>query len=274
MSTMTSPAHQSTTDLPRTAAWRDALTPLSRSSRRRWTGCYALLLVLLAASVITDTFAIEPSGDTNGEIPLILIVAVAVVFGMLRRGTRRIAALDHADLDERDIAARNSAYRIAFPLLLVVVVAAGILLAIAAPDSERSTRVAESAFEVTHGWFVTWSAFFGIAGWIALWAIYLPTGVLAWREPDALAPEEADGGLSEPLRDTLLGLALGAAIAASLALNSDFVTLPFLALVAVLGGLAIRAGDQTMSRRRMVRFAIAAVAILAVVAIGYSVGSY
>ena len=77
--------------------WRDAVTPLSRASRRRWTACYALLLGLLAASVVSDTFAVRRTGEEL--IPLMLIVALAVVFGMLRRGTRRIAALDHPDLD-------------------------------------------------------------------------------------------------------------------------------------------------------------------------------
>ena len=101
--------------------WRDALTPLSRASRRRWTACYALLLVLLALSVFVDAFAVGRGSDE--QIPLILLVGVPIVFGMLRRGTRRIAALDHPDLDERDVAARNGAYRIAFPLLVLVVVA-------------------------------------------------------------------------------------------------------------------------------------------------------
>jgi len=35
--------------------WRDAVTPLSPASRRRWTACYALLLTLLAATVVAQT---------------------------------------------------------------------------------------------------------------------------------------------------------------------------------------------------------------------------
>ena len=103
MSTVATPAEQ-----PDVVTWRDAVTPLSRASRQRWTIAYAILLALLASSVVGDTFAIERTGIQ--AVPLVLLVALAVVFGMLRRGTRRIAALDHPDLDERDVAARNSAY--------------------------------------------------------------------------------------------------------------------------------------------------------------------
>ena len=86
--------------------WRDAVTPLSRASRRRWALAYALLLALAAASVAdgSGTFAVD-----DDAVPLVLVVALPVVFGMLRRGTRRIAALDHPELDERDVDARNAA---------------------------------------------------------------------------------------------------------------------------------------------------------------------
>ncbi len=54
--------------------------------------------------------------------------------------------------------------------------------------------------------------------WIALWAVFLPTGVLAWREPDALDAQDAT--LDERLRDALLGLALGAGIATAVIADS------------------------------------------------------
>ena len=98
--------------------WRDAVTPLSRASRRRWTACFALLLALLGAGFVSDTFAVERTGEPG--TPIVLFVALPIVFGMLRRGTRRIAALDHPHLDERDITARNTAYRVAFPLLVLL----------------------------------------------------------------------------------------------------------------------------------------------------------
>jgi hypothetical protein len=73
--------------------WRNAVTPLSRASRRRWTACFALLLALLGAGFVSDTFAVERTGERG--TPIVLFVALPIVFGMLRRGTRRIAALDH-----------------------------------------------------------------------------------------------------------------------------------------------------------------------------------
>jgi hypothetical protein len=143
--------------------WRDAITPLSRASRRRWTAAYTLLLVLLGASAVDDTFAV--GRGTEEQVPLALIAAAAVVFGMLRRGTRQIAALDHPDLDERDVEARNGAYRIAFPLLALVVVATSALLAAYLPDGER---LAGASGVRDDGWLLTPNALAGLGLWIAL----------------------------------------------------------------------------------------------------------
>lgn len=217
--------------------WRDALTPLSRASRRRWTACYAVLLVLLALSVMDDAFAVGRGTPSDQQIPLILLVGLPIVFGMLRRGTRRIAALDHPDLDERDVAARNSAYRVAFPLLVLVVAAALVLVAVGAPDIVRTTTVGETT-SPHDGWFLDPVALIGVALWIALWAVFLPTGVLAWHEPDALGPEPGEANLSERLRDAVLGTALAAAVAISLVADSDAGALPFIAAVALLAGSA------------------------------------
>ena len=252
VSTMAAPA----ADIP-DVTWRDAITPSSRASRRRWTICYALLLVLLAVSVVDDTFAVGRGSED--QIPIILIVALPVVFGMLRRGTRRITAFDHPDLDERDVAARNSAYRIAFPLLALVVVAALVLLAVAAPDADRTLLVGVTQ----DGSFVEPLAFVGLGLWIALWAIFLPTGVLAWREPDALESETGDGRLSERIRDALLGLALGGGIALVVLAESDSGLWPFVATLALLGGLGRRAaGQPMMSRQRKIRVAVGVAMIL------------
>ncbi len=251
--------------------WRDALTPLSRASRRRWTACYALLLTLLAASVVSDSLAVWRTEDA--QVPLILLVAVPVVFGMLRRGTRRIAALDHPDLDERDIAARNGAYRIAFPLFALVVVAALAMLAIELPDTVRRIAVEPQVTEVKDGWFVDSEVLTGLGLWLALWAIYLPTGVLAWREPDALEAEEA-GGLPEPLRDALLGLALAGGLAISLAGDSDSGTIVFVAAIALIGAIARRMGGQPlMSRERRWRVAIGIALVLIVVGLAFAFGA-
>ena len=256
MSTMAAPAP--TTDV----TWRDAVTPLSRASRRRWTACYALLLVLGAWSVLDDRLAVGRGSED--QIPFILLAGILVLFGMLRRGTRRLAALDHPDLDERDIAARNSAYRIAFPLLVLVVIAALLLLGLSVPDITRTARDGEATVG-TDGWFVEPNALLGIGVWIALWAVFLPTGVLAWREPDALEMEDAT--LDERLRDALLGLALGAGIAIAVLADSDAGVWPFLASVALCGGLGRRAAGQPMlSRQRKWRVAIG-LALLAILVV-------
>lgn len=242
MSTMAATSPEPATSRPSEPTWRDAVTPLSRASRRRWTACYALLLGLVAAFITIQRLGPAPRSD-RGDIPLILFVAVPVVFGMLRRGTRRIAALDHPDLDERDIAARNNAYRVAFPLFALVVIAALVMLAFALPDAVRRIPLGPDDAEIRGGWFVDIQALTGLGLWLALWAVYLPTGVLAWREPDALEAEEARG-LPEPLRDALLGLALAGGVALSLATDSDGGVVLFVASLALLGALARRAGGH------------------------------
>ena len=260
MSTMTAPPPPSADPAATpVVTWRDAVTPLSRASRRRWTLCYAALLALLAACVVDDSIGIEKNADAwiHNPIPLILIFAPAVVMGMLRRGTRRITARDHPDLDERDVAARNSAYRIAFPLLGLATVAGLVLLAthLAPPD--------EHYVQTRHGWFVQSVEFIALGGWIGLWAIFLPTGVLAWREPDALEPESGGRGLPEALRDGLLGFALAASVAISLIAEGDDGLWVFVVALALLGALARRAaGQPAMSRQRRWRVAIGIVLIV------------
>ena len=269
---MSTTASTPTADRRRTVTWRDAVTPLSRASRRRWTLCYALLLVALAACVVDDRVGLAEHVAGPG-IPTILIVGPAVVFGMLRRGTRRITALDHPDLDERDVAARDGAYRIAFPLLALATLAGLVLLANSLPEIAHSTHLAppdQHFVQTRHGWFLRSEALLALAGWIALWAVFLPTGVLAWREPDAIEPEpDAGGGLPERLRDALLGLALAGALVGSLVAKADESVLAVVAALALLGALGRRAsGQPVMSRQRMWRVAIGIAMILAVVVVG------
>ncbi|MGI8412292.1 MAG: hypothetical protein ACR2LV_05330 [Solirubrobacteraceae bacterium] len=219
--------------------------------------------MVLAASIVDNMLAFN-----SRAFPPILIVALPVVFGMLRRGTRRIAALDHPDLDERDIAARNSAYRVAFPLLVLVIVAALVLLTVAAPDIARPIGSGPPGSEADDGWFVETPALVALGLWIGLWAVFLPTGTLAWREPDALELEAGGGGFSEPIRDALLALALVGGIGASLTTDSDVGLIPFIGSLALLGGLARRAdGQPMMSRQRKWRVVIGVVMILAMIAI-------
>lgn len=214
--------------------WRDAITPASRAGRRRWTLAYALLLAF--AAVYFGTTDLDPDGGAGW----LVVVALFVVFGMLRRGTRRLMAIDHPGLDERDALARDRAFRLAYPLLLVVLVAAVVLLVVALPDADR-TVVQGEARVVTSGWFLDPGALVGLTAWIALWAIFLPTGVLAWREPDALEPDEPAGGLSEMARDALLGAALVAGLVLGFVRDSDVVALlPLVGVLALLGAAARR----------------------------------
>jgi hypothetical protein len=137
-------------------SWRDAITPLGRSSRRRWAVAYALLLVL------------------GGLLVAVMALTALVVLVML-------------------------------------------------PDFERTDR---------------------LVLWGTLWAIYLPTGVLAWREPDLLSagPEWSSGGLSERPRDALLAVALGGALTlAFLGFGGLLALLPLIAVLTLLCGLARRA---------------------------------
>jgi hypothetical protein len=151
-------------------------------------------------------------------------------------------------------------------LLVLVVIAALVLLAVTVPDIGRATRV-DGVTETTDGWFVDARALVGIGLWIALWAVFLPTGVLAWREPDALEPETADARLGEPVRDAMLGIVLAGGIAISLFANSDAGLWPFLAALALLGALGRRAaGQPMMSRQRKWRVAIG-IALLAILVV-------
>jgi hypothetical protein len=242
--------------------WRDAITPVSRASRRRWTLAYALLLCFGGVYFGTD-------GQHTGA-GWLLVVALFVVFGMLRRGTRRLTAIDHPPLDERDTLARDRAFRLAYPLLLVVLLAVLAILAFAVPDAERTVRLAEDTRAITSGGFLSPDALLGLGVWVALWAIFLPTGVLAWSEPDALVPEpdEPAFGMPEIGRDALLGFALSAGIILGLRQdNAPVGLLPFLGTLMLLGALGRRAaGQPLMQTSTLWRLAAALVLLAGVVA--------
>ncbi len=82
--------------------------------------------------------------------------------------------------------------------------------------------------------------------WVALWWVYLPTGILAWREPDAIGlGRGASPGVPEPTRDALLGLALGAGLVLGLfASTAPWGLLGLISALALLGGLARREAGQ------------------------------
>lgn len=225
--------------------WRDALTPLSRTSRRRWAVIYGLLLTAGGAISVWPE-ALGLSDDQRQRTGGLLAVALLVVFGMLRRGTRRLTALDHPSLDERDLAARDRAFRLAYPLLMAVVL---VTFAVMVIDATEITRILERGpdFESqeTTSWVDTTDIVNGLL-WIALWWVYLPTGILAWREPGAVGMGgEVSPGVAEPARDGLLALALGAGLAMGVfASTAPWSLLPIIAALALLGGLARREAGQ------------------------------
>jgi hypothetical protein len=221
----------------RRRTWRDAITPEGRASRRRWTLVFAALLSLSAWMTVTTY------NDGGNGVGTLALIALVIVFGMLRRSTRRLTALDHPELDERDRLARDHAFRLAYPLLLAVLVISLAALAFVLPDAAREVPADSGGTISITGGFLGFEALIGLALWLVLWAIFLPTGVLAWREPDALEPDPGQpaGGLSEATRDGLLGGALAAGVILGIVQILDFVALlPFVGVLALLGRLARR----------------------------------
>ncbi len=256
--------------------WRDAVTPVSRASRRRWTAVYPLLLV--GGGVVVASPQLLGLGDDSGVIWGLLIV-MGVVFGMLRRGTRRLTAVDHPELDERDVSARADAFRAAYPLLLAVMVLSLLALIVVLPDLDRTTRLgpgSEYSTRFDSGFFLSAQALIGLLLWGFLWAVFLPTGVLAWREPDALDRETVTGarGVSEPVRDALLASALTVGMVASVASDSSFwMLLALLLVVTALGGVARHsAGQPAVSAATKGGLGVAFLILGAVIAMVWSVG--
>lgn len=229
----------------RMRTWRDALTPLSRASRRRWAAAYSLLLTA-GGAVNAWPEAVGLSEDQRQATSFFLIVALFVVFGMLRRSTRRLTALDHPSLDERDLAARDRAFRLAYPLLMAVVL---VTLLTAVFDANEITRPLENGPDAEPpetASYVDNIVIVEVLLWVTLWWIYLPTGILAWRDPDAVGiGQEASPGVAEPARDALLALALVLGLVLCVvAPTALWSLLPLVAALGVLGGLARRRAGQ------------------------------
>ncbi len=215
--------------------WRDAVTPMSPSSRRRWVMAYPLLLILAAVlNVWRDSLSLG-EGQLNG-IGTLTLAALVVAFGMLRRGTRRLAAGDHEFLDERDVAARDRAFRIAYPLLMAVITITTLAIFFLSPE-----KVDRGGFE-------------NLLIWIVLWWVFLPTGVLAWREPPGLSAEpDAGAALTEPVRDTLFALPFLVGLAVALTVpGALWAIVPLVLARATLGELARRASGRPPLERQTI----------------------
>jgi hypothetical protein len=239
------------TDTP-TDPWRAELTPRSRASRRRWTVVLAALLLALGACAIDDRIHDALLRDGPGARSLLYGILLLVVFGLLRRGTRRLGRLrggQLGDLDERDTAARDRAFRTAFALFLLVVVVTVWSLNTILP---QATRSAEG--RVLEGVVLDPDVVTALVAWFLAWAAFLPTAALAWREPDAPPADEDEPRpvLSELTRDGLVAASLiaGAVISGVVPDNNAgteilCAPLPFVVLAVAVGVLHSRGSGRS-----------------------------
>lgn len=124
-----------------------------------------------------------------------------------------------------------------------------LLLLLVLPEVDRTVSIGDGFMGKESGWFLQPTALAGLAAWGFLWAVYLPTGVLAWREPDALEPDPDEGawrGQAELARDVGLAAALAAGLAVAL-LGYGFwhAAIVLVAALSALGALARRSARQT-----------------------------
>jgi hypothetical protein len=224
-------------------SWTDGAMPTTRASRRRWVVAYALLVCLIYASVL---------GWRAIEVALVVaFAALGAVFLVLTVSTRELAG-DRLALDERDEIARDQAFRRAYRLLLAAFGVA-ILASMLVPRDSREIAI------VT--WFVPW-------------ALFLPTGMLAWHEPDDLEPPPGEPalGMSELVRDALLGSGVAAGVAVAIVSGVGFAgLLPLIAALALAAGVARREAGQPVLRVRTAAKLVAAYVVL-MAAVGLVLG--
>jgi hypothetical protein len=225
--------------------WREAITPLSRASRRRWLVVYVLLLVVTGA--LTGWSDALGTPQVDYAPPLVAVVALFVVFGMLRRGIRQIAAFDRPALDERDQQQFVSAFRYAYPLLLAVAAASLAVLVLTLPETESQTYAIGATDVAGRRFLLSGEVLAGLALWGLLWAVFLPTAVLAWREPDPILPDDRGDAMGgESIRDLLL--AVGLAVSVYIGVTSDSSLYGLLALAAA---VALVAGGRRQQFGRL-----------------------
>lgn len=206
--------------------WRDAVTPMGLGSRRRWVMAFPSLLMLAAVLTVgRDSFSLD--GGQLNAIGFLTLGSLVVAFGMLRRGSRRLAAGDHEFLDERDVAARDRAFRLAYPLLMGVLATTMLAILFTSESLDRQDMR-------------------DLLAWIVVWWVFLPTGILAWREPPGLPAEpDASAAIAEPVRDVLFLLAFLVGLALAVTLPGGlWVLAPLVLARAILGELARRSSGR------------------------------
>lgn len=214
--------------------WRDAVTPMGLGSRRRWVMAFPSLLMLAAVLTVgRDSFSLD-GGQLNG-IGTLTLAALVVAFGMLRRGSRRLAAGDHEFLDERDVAARDRAFRLAYPLLMGVLATTMLAILFTSESLDRQDMP-------------------DLLAWIVVWWVFLPTGILAWREPPGLPAEpDARAALTEPVRDAVFALAFLVGLAVALTVpGALWAIVPVVLARITIGELARRSSGRPPLQRQTV----------------------
>jgi hypothetical protein len=270
-----------TTDT-RTDPWREELTPRSRASRRRWTVVLAALLLAFGAGALDDRIHDALLRDGPGARAILFVILLLVVFGLLRRGTRRLGRLRGGklgDLDERDTAARDRAFRTAFFLFLVVAVVTVWSLDSFLPRATRSVNGS-----VADGVVLNPDDVESLVAWFLMWAAFLPTAALAWQEPDAPPADEDEPRpvLGELARDGLVAASLlaGAVISGVIPDNNAgaeifYAPLPFVILAVAVGVLHTRGTGRSWAQSavgdwRMM--AVLGIVVAFAVAVGMSGG--
>lgn len=214
--------------------WRDAVTPMGLGSRRRWVMAFPSLLMLAAVLTVgRDSFSLD--GGQLNAIGTLTLAALVVAFGMLRRGSRRLAAGDHEFLDERDVAARDRAFRLAYPLLMGVLATTMLAILFTSESLDRQDMP-------------------DLLAWIVVWWVFLPTGILAWREPPGLPAEpDARAALTEPVRDAVFALAFVVGLAVALTVpGALWAIVPVVLARITIGELARRSSGRPPLQRQTV----------------------
>jgi hypothetical protein len=135
--------------------------PVEKRDVRR--GLVLWVFALCAAMVVA------PIDWLRGHF-LLFVVPILILNYVLRRATRRVAVAKDEMLDERDLAVRDRAYRLSYKVLAVIV---GVPLWLALFSSSGSTGWLANAASNT-GLILTYLELF----------FFLPTLIVAWREPD------------------------------------------------------------------------------------------
>jgi amino acid transporter len=183
---------------------------LGRRSVRR--GVVVLLVAVCVGLLATPLPTFNPSSGESGAGPLLELFAIMILLNIaLGRATQRVASAPQAMVDERQEALRNRAYRFAYLALLATV--GGVLL------------VSDLAGEQSRAWLGNAVRF---NGWLVFGELLfvLPTMVLAFIEPDRVAPEPGEVRSGSTARQRAAGALLALSFGIPVVLSVLLAALP------------------------------------------------